>query len=421
MHTQTKMRLACFLGVMIFFAPALVVCQSNAWEPIGPDGGGIAAIAQDPSNTNILYAATSELPCRVYRSSDHGQSWSNASSTSEYILDFLFDQTNPSVLRAYSTYTLYNSLNGGQSWTSTSLLPNTVFWKIAMDPTDPLIFHAVGAQTLPYWVPAYFKSTNGGTSWSRTVFASDTGEARAIAIDPANPRTIYAEGSIIKNGYYVPKIFKSTDGGATFVEKPSEQLSGGIGVIVLHPTIAGKIYLAGNAGVFVSLDGASTWAHAFGVYGIVGKIAINKETPDIVYAGSDVGLYRSTNGGTSWSNLTGDMNNGFGGMVVESGSTPCVFYANAAGVLRSLDGGSLWEACNTGISAAHIRALCIPATTPATLYAAFEYSTVYKTTGATNASVNWQQLKRFYTCKYICAIASPPGSPDKIYAGEGGQ
>ncbi len=424
MEKRIELRLICSLVVGLCLAPALVICQSNAWELIGPDGGPILTIAQDPANNNILYAATQELPCRIYRSSDHGQSWSNVLSTSQAIFNFLFDRTKPSAVYAHTTYTLYKSLNDGQTWTSTTLPANAVFWTVVIDPANPSVLHA-GAQdsvnSNSQWRGAYYKSTDGGSSWSRTLLLADTGgQIKWVSIDPANPQIIYAGGGAIYNGYYVMRIFKSTDGGGTFVDLPPVP-NGGVNVIALHPTNARRIYLGGNGGVYTSLDGGNTWAYSFGVFGSVYKIVVDKGTPSIVYAASDVGAYKSTDDGKSWTNLTGDLSNGFGGMIVEQGSSPSIFYANSAGVIRSLDGGTSWQECSNGISAAHISALCIPTLSPRTLYAAFEYNNVYKTNGAVGTTVQWQPLKKFYTCKYICAFANPPNSPDKLYAGEGGQ
>ena len=49
----------------------------GAWTPLGPDGGSVVALAVDPADDNILFAATSTT---VFRTGDGGDSWSFAGS-----------------------------------------------------------------------------------------------------------------------------------------------------------------------------------------------------------------------------------------------------------------------------------------------------------------------------------------------------
>src|SRR5947208_3499745 len=59
-------------------ALALATAASAAvgsWSPLGPDGEAIQGLAADPSNPNLVYAAT---PTSVFRSGDGGASWTFA-------------------------------------------------------------------------------------------------------------------------------------------------------------------------------------------------------------------------------------------------------------------------------------------------------------------------------------------------------
>src|SRR5436190_9593636 len=59
-------------------APAPAAPGSGPWSERGPVGGEITAIAVDPVNPNILYAATYPVG-GVYKSSDRASTWTRTS------------------------------------------------------------------------------------------------------------------------------------------------------------------------------------------------------------------------------------------------------------------------------------------------------------------------------------------------------
>jgi hypothetical protein len=54
------------------------------------------------------------------------------------------------------------------------------------------------------------------------------------------------------------------------------------------------------------------------------------------------------------------------------------------------------------------------------MYAGFLNNAVFKTTGASSATVAWQQLPDFYSCISVEDFAISAANPDKLYAMEGG-
>ena len=116
---------------------------------------------------------------------------------------------------------VYKSLDGGKSFTNMGLKTSEHIGNIIIHPTDE--------NTV--WVAAYgplwssggergvYKTTDGGKTWTRTLFVSDNTGISEIAIDPSNPNVLYAaahqrrrhEWTYIGGG---PEsmVYKSTDG-----------------------------------------------------------------------------------------------------------------------------------------------------------------------------------------------------------------
>jgi photosystem II stability/assembly factor-like uncharacterized protein len=248
----------------------------------GPPGVDVRAIAIDPLSPGILYAATFNQG--VFRSDNGGTSWTPAR-------------------------------NGMGVAFSSAFLNLT---SLAIDPVNPDILYA-GSQGL------VFTTTNGGMSWSRNCcslmpfgFSSDlSGVILALAIDPANPGTVYAG----TGGF---GVFKSTDGGFR--------------------------WNAGNTGL------TNTEVRA---------LAIGSTNPATIYAGTSDGVFRSTDGATSWTAVNSGLTNTSVRALTINPSNPATLYAGTdGGVFKSTDGGASWTAANSGLTNMQVRALTINPGTP---------------------------------------------------------
>jgi photosystem II stability/assembly factor-like uncharacterized protein len=207
---------------------------------------------------------------------------------------------------------------------------------IAADPTDGNVIY-VGTAGGGVW-----KTRDGGTTWLPLTDQQPTlgiGTPRALAIDPTNPNVIYAGTSsfaLLAQSRPRPMeraqskgILKSTDGGASWMLLGSGVPGGNVG---------------NAAAVFTGRN--------------INTIIIDPADTDVLYLaagrGGDTlagGLYRSEDGGRNWTA-------GAGGAAVMAESltldlsSPAgsrVLYAGAAGVgvLRSTDGGQTWSAVLT--------------------------------------------------------------------------
>lgn len=146
----------------------------------------VLALAIDPTAPATLYAGVSvgDFPgaplAGVYRSSDGGLNWSNASNglVGADVRALLVDRNNPSTVYAgaIGTFTnpggVYKSLNSGGIWRSISgTLPSSSVYALARDPADPATVYA---------------GTNTGV-WKLTQVPDDDGDGAASSIENAAP------------------------------------------------------------------------------------------------------------------------------------------------------------------------------------------------------------------------------------------
>jgi Viral BACON domain len=295
----------------------------NAWRSNGP-AEEIRSLAVDPSNPNIIYAASRS---GVFKSADGGATWTNIGLRD--VLALVIDFVDPNNLYAGTRFFqssivfapgdrfLFKSTDGGTTWSNSSSPVDWDMSLLVMDPTSPKVLYAGSSDT--YWEQGGIvlqKSTDSGATWNG--FA--TGIASfGWAINPANPETIYAPSE--NNG-----LFKSTDGGANWSATGLSNTS--VSAVAIDPLNPDTLY-AGTTdyysprgvvpflGLFKSTDGGDSWfainnglSDLFGNVSIITAVAIDPDDPNILYAGtSGRGVFSSADGGASWSEVNLGLNN----------------------------------------------------------------------------------------------------------------
>ena len=205
---------------------------------------------------------------------------------------------------------------------------------IAVSPNDPDVIF-IGTAGGGVW-----RTSDGGTNW-RPVFDQQIslgiGNPSAITIDPNDTNTIYVGTSPRLTPQAAAGIFKSTDGGASWVQLGSGFPDGNTGnatqffgqiinVIVVDPANSQTVYLASNNGVFRSQDGGLNWgARGVNSNGDVRSLVLDATSPvanRILYGGiTNQGIFQSTDGGQNWAQIMG-------------AATPVVAGALAGGNIR---------------------------------------------------------------------------------------
>ena len=296
-HRLRLRLLALVLGTAI---PLANWAGSNVWTSLGLQGNIITALAIDPSTPTTLYAGTGYSG--IFKSDDQGNSWTaiNNGISGMRVGVLCIDPSNPNTVYALIDGVLFRTTNAGTSWIPwESGLAGRPIMTLTIDPSTPTTLY-VGV-----YRSGVFKSTDGGATWVQ----EDTQVVgrlnfSALAVAPSDPATLYATGSC-------GGVMQSTNGGMTWSERNDGLQSGPapcVGALAIDPSASNTIYVGnGGLGVFKSTDGGMSWIAAnsgFSDYALVSSIAIDPSVPTTIYAAPNGGLldgvFRSADGGQTW-------------------------------------------------------------------------------------------------------------------------
>ena len=132
---------------------------------------------------------------------------------------------NNSSRSSYAGTGMYRSADGGKTWEWRGLPESHHIGRVVLHPNNPdvLWVAVLGHLYSPNPERGVYKSTDGGKTWNRTLFADENSGAIDLCLDPANPDILYAatwqrerrawnfSGAGQGSG-----IWKSTDGGQTW-------------------------------------------------------------------------------------------------------------------------------------------------------------------------------------------------------------
>ncbi len=288
----------------------------QSWTPLFDFENSLSfgALAIDPNNPDILYAATGEmsnnidsyLGAGIFKSTDGGQSWTPLGLTHVGAFSKIVVHPRASnfiVAGATKSYAgFWRSTDGGRTWQRTF---SGVVSDISFNPNDTAeFFIGVSGRGI-------YRSTDGGLSWQFRSAGLPSALGRVcVQQAPSDPNILYA--LIEQNGSGgVAAIYKSTNRGQSWqlVYQGQESFFNGQGwynaYIVIHPTNP-NLVLAGGIDIYRTTDGGATWVNVTNGY-TGGNVhvdqhaaAFNPLNPNIVYAGNDGGMYRSTDAGATW-------------------------------------------------------------------------------------------------------------------------
>ncbi len=172
---------------------------------------------------------------------------------------------------------------------------------VAVDPNDPNTWY-VGAPAGGIW-----KSTNGGSTWVTLFDEFPQIGVSGIAIDPNNSDIVYiATGDDDAADSFSVGVFKSTNGGATWNETGLNPTSGGVGFlmneIVIDPTNSNVLWVGTNAGLQKSEDAGATWEVKQN--GNISDFKLKPGNSQIIYAVDTNSYFVSVNGGDTFTEIS---------------------------------------------------------------------------------------------------------------------
>jgi len=428
-----KCRERCVVAVLrllftgwITFAAGKASGQGT-WVPIGPEGGAVAKFFQDPANGNNLYLLSGTYPAVLMKSTNKGNSWTAFSTIQGSAASFTVNAKKPSEMYMGGYYNFSRSTDSGASWTS-NYQNNRSFYAVSVDSFNQNVLYGCGYEyNGSGYLMAYFKSTDKGNTWSSSVMpvTMETGYANAMAVESKNPKNIWIGGYIVSGSEVLPKLFKTTNGGTSWIDATGK-ISATVVDILIDSTNVKRIFLLTQAGFLKSTDNGLSWSPNSGfLYGY--KLAQDPKNKNTLYIGSSSQIYKSTDAGVNWNAYTNGLSSAgmCNGIVVDKTNSANVFYGGSTGFFKSTDGGQNWNAFSGGLLLANITSLKMTQGSPPVLYAAFSGDGLYKTTNPTGKAekpeaVTWTKLPRFYDCHNLTDLQVSPIDPNVLYAFEGG-
>jgi len=243
----------------------------------------------------------------------------------------------------------------------------------AVNPENPFEFY-VAVASGHIW-----KTTNNGITFEPIFDDNGTYAIGCITMDPNNTNVVWTgtgENNHQRCLGYGNGVYKTVDGGKSWKNmglKESRQ----IGMIAIDPRNSDVVYVAaegsawgpgGERGLYKTTDGGNTWLKVLSISENTGinNVVFDPRNPDIIYAtseqrrrhvhtkiggGPESGIHKSTDAGKTWKKLeSGLPKEDMGGIgIAISPVNPDVIFAiieaanSAGGFFRSTDRGESWK------------------------------------------------------------------------------
>ena len=260
------------------------------YRMIGPYRGGRAtAVTGTAEKPSTYYMGTTGGG--VWKTTNDGQDWHNISDADfevSSIGGIDVANSDPSVIyvgtgsacmrgNIQTGRGVYKSTDGGDSWSFVGLPDAGLIGKVAVHPKDADVAYvaAVGHPFGDNEQRGVFRTTDGGENWEKVLYISDSTGVVDLALNPNNPREIYAglwPGQrtpwTMVSGSEEGGIFKSTDGGDNWTRLKGGLPQGVVGKtsVTVSPAKPSRVWALVEApepkgGLYRSDDHGQTWTH----------------------------------------------------------------------------------------------------------------------------------------------------------------
>ena len=345
------------------------------WREIGPyRGGRSAAVAGIPQDRETYYFGATGGG--VWKTTDGGSHWNNVSdgffggsigavAVSEWDPNVVYVGTGEKTVRGNVSHGdgMWKSTDAGRTWRHIGLPDSRHISRIRIHPKNPdLVYAAVMGHLFgPNEERGVYRSRNGGETWERILFANAQAGAVDLAMDPTNPRVLYASTwRVIRTPYSLESggegsgLWKSSDGGDNWTSLsaneglPEPPL--GIAGITVSPSNPDNLYAiveAAEGGVFRSTDAGETWARVNEERKLrqrawyYSRINADPADEDVLYV-LNVRFHKSKDGGKTFEAVDtphGDNHD----LWIDPNDSRRMVQANDGGANVSYDGGVNWS------------------------------------------------------------------------------
>lgn len=379
-----------FLVFLCFLLPARAQAQSRSemsndvdsaffkglyYRLVGPSRGGrVTTVTGVPSQPKTFYMGVASGG--LFRTTDNGATWvpltdgkvplgsmgSIAVADSDPNVIYLGTGSDGVRSNVSTGRGIYKSIDGGQTWKSSGLYNAGQIGSVRIHPTNPDIawVSAGGDIFKPNSERGIFKTTDGGATWRKVLFISDTIGAMDVELQPGNPNVVYAWMSHLErkpwtiiSGSRDGGFYRSTDGGEHFTKVTNGLPTELIGKANLAVTAAKpeRIYALIEAkpggGLYRSEDGGQSWALTNSQNALIQRpfyyttLGADPTNADVVYAGAE-SFFKSVDGGKTFSIFRtphGDNHD----IWINPKDGQIMIQSNDGGANVSTDGGRTWS------------------------------------------------------------------------------
>ena len=319
--------------------PTAELWKGLHWRNLGPEGNRFSAAAGIPGDPLTYYVGAASGG--VWKTTDGGTNWRalfdaqpvqsiGSLAVASADKNVVWAGTGEGKIRSHISLGqgVYKSVDAGESWTLMGLEKTARIPRIVVHPQDPntVLVCALGHAYGPQPERGVYRTTDGGVTWVKVLFVDENTGCSDIAMDPSNPRVLFA----------------------------------GMWTLEIHTW--GRTSGGPGGGLFVSRDGGATWTRLKG-NGLptkpVGKVAvaIANSNSQRVYTMIETGdgipwngeptesgqLWRSDDGGRQWTLVSRDRNamgraHYYSRMAVATDDEDETYFLTAS-FSKSIDGG----------------------------------------------------------------------------------
>ena len=255
---------------------------------IGPGGmsGRVTAIDVVTGNSDVIYIGTASGG--LWKSNSGGITWNPIfeNEVTASIGAVAIQQSNPSVIwvgtgegnprnSLNGGFGVYKSLDGGKNWEAKGLENTRHIHRIIIDPNNPNTVYvgAIGSPWGEHKERGVFKTTDGGNSWEKILFANNKTGVGDMVMDPSNPNKLIValwehkrDPWFFKSGGEGSGLYITHNGGETWEKRTDKDgLSKGdlgrIGLAIAKnkPNIVCALIEAKKNALYKSEDGGFTF------------------------------------------------------------------------------------------------------------------------------------------------------------------
>lgn len=342
---------------------------------IGPAtaGGRLSSVAGTDANPNLYYVGSAGGG--VWKTTNFGVDWTPVFDKEPVasIGSVAIDPSNEKVVWAGTGEAnprndvspgagMYQSTDGGATWTLRGLQATTAIGAISIDPRNGknVVVAALGDPFADSDNRGVYRTTDGGATWTNVLALGPQTGASDVVRAQRRPDLLFAgmwqfrrTGWSVRSGGPQDGLYRSRDGGATWEHLtgnglPSDEL-GRIGLAVapsnpnrvfaLIQSKLGILWRSDDAGDHWQLVSTDTNVNERPFY--FSKIWVDPSNQDHVFS-SSVHLTESTDGGKTWHNTGRRIHGDHHAMWIAADGKRIV-EGNDGGVAFSHDGGATWE------------------------------------------------------------------------------